>query len=126
MLGSKQENGCEWHFNSQNVLPQIKNDHTRKMYKNSIKEFAGYCKTEGIRKPSELYKVKRKMIQKYEKELEKQGYSASTIHSKLAGVCKALTVKMDSIEKPKRKAAIITKGREEKTRKSIKTRMFKT
>lgn len=36
------------------MLPGITNDHTRKMYKNSIKEFASYCKTEGIRKPSEL------------------------------------------------------------------------
>lgn len=98
------------------VLPSITNDHTKKAYKNSIKDFARYCKTEGITKPSQLARSKVELLQKYEKHLEKQGYSAATIHTKLAGVCRALDVKMDVIQKPVRECNAITKGREEKSR----------
>ena len=94
-----------------NVLPQIENNRTGTSYKKHIKDFAAWAKESGYRKPEQ---ITRDVIQEYEKHLEDspKQYSASTIHTYLAPVCKAAGVGMEEIRKPKRTAGRITRGRD--------------
>ena len=94
-----------------NVLPQIENNRTGTAYKKHIKNFAAWAKENGYRRPEQITKD---VIQDYEKHLEDspKQYSAATIHTYLAPVCKAAGVGMEEIRKPKRTAGRITRGRD--------------
>ena len=94
------------------ALEQANDNETVKAYRRSCDAFAEWAKGEGIKQLSEITKD---VLQAYEQHLEKrpEGYSASTIHSKLAGVCKATGVSMKEISKPKRTAKTIKRGRSE-------------
>ena len=92
---------------------ELANDNeTKKAYRRSCDAFAEWAKAEGIKQLSEITKD---VLQAYEQYLEQrpENYSASTIHSKLAGVCKATGVSMKEISKPKRTAKTIRRGRSE-------------
>ena len=93
------------------VLPEIENNKTGTAYKKHIKAFAAWAKENGYRKPEQITKD---VIQDYEKHLEDspKQYSAATIHTYLAPVCKAAGVGMEEIRKPKRTAGRITRGRD--------------
>ena len=80
---------------------------SQKNYRDWLHKAADYYKTIGIRRAEEIDADK---IQQYANHLQAQGYSASTIHSYLAPLCKARGVAMDAISKPVRKAADYTKG----------------
>ncbi len=82
---------------------------TRKVYQNSCKEFAQWCKIESISK-NEIFSKSVEVVQKYERHLEKREYSPSTIHIKLAPLCKGTEISMDNIEKPSRTSRHITRS----------------
>ena len=93
---------------TQNALRGLEDNRTKTSYKRHIKEFARWCKENGLREVSDVSVVE---VQRYEGKLEREGYGASTIHSKLAPVCRALDVSMGDISKPKRGAQTITRSR---------------
>lgn len=89
-------------------LDSVKNNNTRSAQIKDVKAFAGFCKEHGL---SPLTQP-QESLQAYSDALVEGGrYSAGTIHRKLSGPCKALSVTMDQISKPKRTADKITRGR---------------
>lgn len=95
----------------QRVLPKIKNNNTKTSYKKHIKEFADWAKEHGYKRPED---ITRDVVQEYERYLERQPkrYGAATIHTYLTPVCAAAGVRMDLIDKPRRTAGTITRGRD--------------
>jgi|Go1ome_4_1110791.scaffolds.fasta_scaffold11331_3 hypothetical protein len=87
------------------------NNNTRKSAKRTIRQFADWCKSVGINKPSQVTADGAALVQRYEKFLEQQGKTAASIHTLLAYVCKSLDIKMSEIEKPKRRSSAICRGR---------------
>lgn len=93
------------------ALKGITDNQTVTAYKKDCKLFAAYCKEQGVKRPDQLQGREKELLQAYEKELEASGYSASTIHRRLAAPCKATGISMSEIEKPKRTAGKITRSR---------------
>ena len=84
------------------------NDETRKAYTNNYKKYIKYCRDNfDCRSKDEC----GKHIQEYSDYLQKQGYTASTIHAYLASVCNYHSVNMNKIKKPRRHTAEYTRGR---------------
>lgn len=96
------------------ALKGITDNQTVTAYKKDCKLFAAYCKNHGVKRPDQLQGREKELLQAYEKELEASGYSASTIHRRLAAPCKATRISMSEIEKPKRTSGKITRSRNEK------------
>lgn len=94
------------------ALMGITDTHTITAYKRDCKNFALYCRQNGIRTPSQLTVRKNEILQKYEDSLENAGYRPATIHRYMSAPCKALAVNMGQINKPKRTADMITRGRD--------------
>lgn len=99
----------------QNALSGIDGNKEKNRYKAKCKDFSTWLKQEhGINKPSVAIANAKTLIQDYERKLEDSGkYSASTIHTYLAPICKGLGVNMRDISKPKRTSNTITRGRKE-------------
>ena len=97
------------------ALMGITDTHTITAYKKDCKNFALYCRQNGIRTPSQLTVRKNEILQKYEDSLENAGYRPATIHRYMSAPCKALAVNMRQIDKPKRTADMITRGRDTET-----------
>lgn len=95
----------------ESALKGITDNQTVTAYKKDCKLFAAYCKEQGVKRPDQLQGREKELLQAYEKELEASGYSASTIHRRLAAPCKATGISMSEIEKPKRTAGKITRSR---------------
>lgn len=76
------------------------------------KNFSAFCRKEGIRSTEKLLEAPLTALQAYSDFLQNEGYSPATIHSRLAGPCRALGVKMGLIEKPRRGADSITRSRD--------------
>lgn len=88
------------------------NDNTIKNYKRHIKDFSAWIKTEyGINKPSEARSRAVELVQAYEVRLEDAGKTPATIHGYLAPVCVGLGISLGDIQKPKRTADTIVRGR---------------
>lgn len=96
------------------ALKGITDNQTVTAYKKDCKLFAVYCKEQGVKRPDQLQGREKELLQEYEKELEASGYSAATIHRRLAAPCKATGISMSEIEKPKRTSGKITRSRNEK------------
>ena len=96
------------------ALKGITDNQTVTAYKKDCKLFAAFCKGQGVKRPDQLQGREKELLQEYEKELEASGYSASTIHRRLAAPCKATNISMFEIEKPKRTSGKITRSRNEK------------
>ena len=112
VLMAKREGSIQYNLRDK-ALEGITDDHTETAYKRYIKNFAEWARSEGINKVSKIEKYgKVEFVQKYERYLETITKSPSSIHSYLAPVCKGLDINMKRIDKPKRTAANITKGRE--------------
>ena len=106
----------------QSALKNLTNDRTIQNYKRNIDMFCQWAKAvHHIRLQRDIVKhpevdTPQKLIQKYEEYLEKEypkKLSPAAIHTYLAPICKAFGVKMDEIQKPLRKAADISKCRDE-------------
>lgn len=97
------------------ALADISDNDTAKSYRRSIRDFAGWARSQGIK---DFRVINSKVIQEYEQYLEAlpQNYTAATIHTKLAPVCKACGVSMRDIRKPKRTSGKIVRGRDERSR----------
>lgn len=102
------------------ALKGITDNQTVTAYKKDCKLFAVYCKKQGVKRPDQLEGREKELLQAYEKELEAAGYSASTIHRRLAAPCKATGISMSEIEKPKRTSGKITRSRREEANKQGK------
>lgn len=96
------------------ALKGITDNQTVTVYKKDCKLFAAFCKGQGVKRPDQLQGREKELLQAYEKELEASGYSAATIHRRLAAPCKAMEISMSEIEKPKRTSGKITRSRNEK------------
>lgn len=96
------------------ALKGITDNQTVTAYKKDCKLFAAFCKEQGVKRPDQLEGREKELLQAYEKELEEAGYSAATIHRRLAAPCKGIGVSMSEIEKPKRTSGKITRSRNEK------------
>lgn len=104
-MGKKQNLSYEL---TKNALEGLEDNRTKSSYKRHVKEFARWAKDQGLRDVSDVSVV---VIQRYECKLEREGYGASTIHSKLAPVCRSVGISMGDISKPKRGAQTITRSR---------------
>lgn len=102
------------------ALKGITDNQTVTAYKKDCKLFAVYCKEQGVKRPDQLEGREKELLQAYEKRLEASGYSASTIHRRLAAPCKATGISMSEIEKPKRTSGKITRSRNKKANKQGK------
>lgn len=102
------------------ALKGIMDNQTVTAYKKDCKLFAAFCKGQGVKRPDQLEGREKELLQAYEKELEASGYSASTIHRRLAAPCKGIGVSMSEIEKPKRTSGKITRSRREEANKQGK------
>lgn len=96
----------------QKALTEITDNHTITVYKRDCKNFASYCRINGVKTISQLANCKYEILQKYENSLENAGYRPATIHRYMSAPCKALEVNMGQINKPKRTADMITRGRD--------------
>lgn len=96
------------------ALKGITDNQTVTAYKKDCKLFAAFCKEQGVKRPDQLEGREKELLQAYEKGLEAAGYSAATIHRRLAAPCKGIGVSMSEIEKPKRTSGKITRSRNEK------------
>lgn len=90
------------------VLPNIKNNNTVRSYKRGIRKFVDWAKENNIR---HLSQVDKDIIQKYCNHLLNSHYSPATVHDYLAPICKAANINMKEINKPKRTAGAIVRGR---------------
>ena len=95
----------------ESALKGITDNQTVTAYKKDCKLFAAFCKEQGVKRPDQLQGREKELLQAYEKELEAAGYSAATIHRRLAAPCKATNISMSEIEKPKRTSGKITRSR---------------
>lgn len=84
---------------------------THSTYARGINNFVDWCKEKGINKTKTVFADRKCIIQSWTDSMVKKGYSAYTIHTYLAPVCKAFEINMGEIDKPKRRAINITKGR---------------
>lgn len=98
-----------------NALPQnSKNNNTIKVYKRCIKAFGVWAREQGYKCVTDIETAGSvKVLQRYEQYLESQTGSPSSIHTKLAPVCKGLGVSMSEVDKPKRGAEALKRGRVE-------------
>lgn len=92
------------------LLPTIKNNNTQRSYRRAINDFSEWAKQNSVK---HLKDVTTDVIQAYTTALEAspKEYSPSTIHGKIAPICKATGINMNAIRKPKRTADQITRGR---------------
>lgn len=96
------------------ALKQISSNKSKQTYMRGIKKFMDYAENLGIRHLEEIPECERnEFLQKYEKWMEDECYAASSIHTYLAPVCKAMGVNMSEIDKPKRSAGQLKRSRDE-------------
>lgn len=99
------------YFILQRATDGLKNGVTITDYKRIVKGvFDPWATSQGIEQVKDLSDAVG-VAQAFEKHLETKGYSAATIHTYLAPICRGLGVDMSKIDKPRRSAADITKGR---------------
>lgn len=94
------------------ALPQQANNNTAKAYKRAIKRFAVWARDQGYHSIQDIRDIGSVgVIQAYEQALELQSQSPATIHTHLAPICKGLGVSMGNINKPRRGAEALRRGR---------------
>lgn len=91
-----------------NKLKTHEHDLTRKQYGRQAKQYIKFCREHF---DSRNFEDCAKHIQEYSDWLQQAGYTASTIHTYLAAVCKVFEVKLDTISKPTRHTADYIRGR---------------
>lgn len=93
---------------------QIQDKDTQRTYRRGINGFCDWIQeTYSINNWKQLEAAggAKKFVQEYEKKLESDGKSVSTIHTYLAPICKGLGLHLGEIEKPKRIADEMTRSR---------------
>lgn len=94
-------------------LSGLDNNRTVTGYKRYLKRFAVWCRENT--KVKDISEITAEVVQEYEKTLEAdpKNYTPASIHKILAPVCRAVSVPMDKISKPKRRSGTIVRGRSE-------------
>ena len=88
----------------------IKNNRTRTTYKRAITRFVKWAKNNNIKRPED---ITEEVLQLYHDNLKADAkqYTAATIHTYLAAICKATDINMNKIRKDKRTSDKIIRGR---------------
>lgn len=113
-LRYEMKQNCISHSFEDGAGKQIQDKDTLRSYRRSINYFCDWVKeTYRINNIRQLVTAggAQKIVQEYEKKLEADGKSASTIHTYLSPVCKGLKLHLSEIKKPKRIASDITRSR---------------
>ena len=98
---------------TQEAIAGLSDNQTIRTYKRGCRDFSEWVRdTYGINRASAI-RGQVYVIQRYADHLQERGYSAYTIHTYLAPVCKSLGVHMDEISKPERRVETISRGRME-------------
>ena len=87
------------------VLSGIPNRKTAKQYTRHVDRFCKWAAAQGIKRRSHLekaYGTDQAAVQSYADYLRAQGYTASTVHDYLVGICRAAGLSLQEIEKPRR------------------------
>lgn len=92
-------------------MQPVMDDHTRQAYHFAVKKFEKWIKEEGISQRKAVRSGGTDLVQQYTDWLVSEGYSAWTVHSYVAPICKGYRISMSLIDKPPRVASSITKGR---------------
>ena len=87
---------------------KYENNKTRSRYTNNYYKYINFCRSEFSSKNKDEC---AQHVQQYEQQLEKQGYSASTIHNLLVPVCIYHNVPLETINKPQRVTSQYKRGR---------------
>lgn len=99
---------------TQEAIAGLTDNQTIRTYKRGCRDFAEWVRdVYGINRASAI-RGSVDVIQRYADQLQHRGYSAHTIHTYLAPVCKSLGVHMDEINKPERRVETISRSRMEK------------
>lgn len=96
------------------IITELPNNKTKKQYTKHIDLFCTWAADQGMKRRSQLIRLYGTMtaaVQSYADYLIGKGYTASTIHSYLAGVCRATGISLSEIEKPKRTTSENTRSR---------------
>ena len=92
-------------------LQKYQHDVTRKTYTRQVKQYIKFCREHfNVR----TFDTCKEHIQDYSNYLQKQNYTASTIHTYLAAACSVFEISLETIQKPTRHVADYTRGREKK------------
>lgn len=94
----------------------LTDDHSKRTYRRGIDRFLAWLRPEGEEArftPAEVRQMPGIVLQLYCNAMADEGLSAATIHTYLAPLCKALGVPMNVIQKPVRRAAEITRSRDD-------------
>lgn len=88
----------------------VTNNTSRTSYKRSATRFVKWAKVNGIKKISD---ITEEVLQAYHDDLKNdpKGYTAATIHTYLAPICKAAGINLNRIRKQKRTSDKIVRGR---------------
>lgn len=89
-------------------LAKYQHDVTRKTYERQVKQYIKFCREHF---DSRNFDACKEHIQEYSDYLQKENYTASTIHTYLAAVCAVFEVDLATITKPIRYVADYIKGR---------------
>ncbi len=89
-------------------LAAHEHDLTRKQYARQTKQYIKFCRE---KYNARTFEECSKHIQNYSDHLQRENYTASTIHTYLAAVCNVFEIKLDTISKPTRHVADYQKGR---------------
>lgn len=108
------------------ALKKIKDTHTIKSYKKGIKRFCFWIKENDVFIPQTS--DKRHLIQTIQRYTNylfyEKGYTAATIHTYIAPVCKGLHINMNQISKPRRTSGKRIRSRSEEKNKQGKQEVF--
>ena len=99
------------YFVFRNSTSDIESSQTKKNYKRWSTYFADFCKTEGITTCT-FKQNPEGIVKEYSDFLLQKGCSPHTIHSYIAPVCKSVGLNMKEIDKPRRTARTIVRGRD--------------
>ncbi|HHW4958583.1 TPA: hypothetical protein ACU0L4_000553 [Streptococcus suis] len=90
----------------------VTNNTSRTSYKRSATRFSKWAKINGIKKISE---ITEEVLQQYHNNLQQdpKQYTAATIHTYLAPICKAAGINLNRIRKQKRTSDKIIRGRKQ-------------
>ena len=91
------------------LLESHEHDLTRKQYARQVKQYIKYCREQFDARSFEECSIH---IQEYSNYLQKERYTASTIHTYLSAVCNVFSKNLSDISKPIRHTANYTKGRQ--------------
>lgn len=90
------------------------NNRTKSTYRRGIDDYVKFCQGQGINKIRDTLDDPKAIIRNWIDNMVERGLKAATIHTYVAPVAKAYNLNMKELDKPRRKAAEVEKGRNPK------------